>query len=77
MDNRQIISYAQNMLRDPKVRQSLPNAPWVEPAVNALLNNDSAQGQMIAKNLLQSSGITPEQLNNVIQNGMQNLRFPF
>lgn len=76
MNNQQLITYAQRMLQNPEVRQNLPNAPWVEPAINALMSNDAKAGQEIANNLMQSSGLTKDQLNAQIQNELRNLGIP-
>lgn len=51
--------FAQQLIRSNM--QNLPKAPWVEPAVEAIMNGDSQIGGQIAMNICNSMGVTKEQ----------------
>lgn len=53
------IAFAQQLIRSNM--QNLPKAPWVEPAVEAIMNGDSQTGGQIAQNICNSMGVTKEQ----------------
>ena len=60
MDDKMLLLFAQNMIRNNK--DKIPNAPWAQAAVNAIMNNDVAAGSKIADNLCASYGSTREEV---------------
>lgn len=54
-----VLYFAQKMIQSNQNR--IPNTPWAQAAVNAIMNNDSQAGQQIANNLCNSNGVTREQ----------------
>ena len=52
-------AFAQQLIRSNM--QNLPKAPWVEPAVEAIMSGDSQTGGQIAMNICNSMGVTKEQ----------------
>ena len=59
MNQNQLIYFAQRMIQSNQNR--IPNTPWAQAAVNAIMNNDPNAGQQIAQNLCNSNGVTKEQ----------------
>lgn len=57
-----LIIFAQNIIR--KNQNNLPNTPWAQAAVNAIMTGDSKAGEQIANNLCESYGVTKEQAIN-------------
>ena len=57
--NDALLYFAQKMIQSNRNR--IPNTPWAQAAVNAIMNNDANAGQQIANNLCQSNGVTKEQ----------------
>lgn len=53
-----LLLYAQNLIRNNK--NSLPNAPWVKGAVEAIMSGDATKGAEIANNLCSSFGVSRE-----------------
>ena len=57
--NQSILYFAQKMIQSNQ--DKIPNTPWAQAAVNAIMNNDAATGAQIAQNLCNSNGVTKEQ----------------
>ena len=55
-------------------RNNVPNAPWAEAAINAVMNGDAKAGEQIANNLMQSMGMNKEQ---IMQMARQRFNLPF
>lgn len=60
--NDMILAFAQQMIR--RNQNNIPNTPWAQAAVNAIMNGDSQAGSKIADNLCQTYGVTREQALN-------------
>lgn len=69
--NKNIVSFAQKMVYDNP--QSIPNTPWAQAGINAILNGDSKAGEQLANNILSSMGMTKEQALDLARK--QNLPF--
>lgn len=54
-----LLYFAQKMIRSNQNR--IPNTPWAQAAVNAIMNGDANTGKQIAQNLCNSNGVTKEQ----------------
>lgn len=52
---------------------NIPNTPWAQAAVNAIMNGDDKMGMQIADNLCQSYGMTRQQ---AVQQAIQTLNLP-
>ena len=53
-----IMNFAQNMVR---MNKNVPNTPWAQAAIQAILNGDQQAGEQLANNICQSMGLTKEQ----------------
>lgn len=53
-----IMNFAQNMVR---MNKNVPNTPWAQAAIQAILNGDQQDGEQLANNICQSMGVTKEQ----------------
>lgn len=53
-----ITDFAATMIKN---NPNLPNTPWTQAGVNAILNNDAKAGEQLANNILNSMGMTKEQ----------------
>lgn len=53
------------------VDKNLPNTPWKQSALNAIMSGDKAKGEQLANNIMQSYGFSSPQ--EAIQKGLQNL----
>ena len=71
MDN-QMLNFAQQLIKTNQ--GNIPNAPWKEAAINAILSGDAQAGQQMAQNLMQTMGMTKEQ---IIQTARQRMNLPF
>lgn len=71
MNEQALLSFAQNMIRNN--RDKIPNTPWAQSAVNAIMNNDAKSGANIADNLCNTYGMTREEATKA---AMQSLKFP-
>lgn len=58
-NNKQLMYFAQRMIQNNQNR--IPNTPWAQAAVNAIMNGDAKSGEQIARNLCNSNGVTPQQ----------------
>ena len=58
--NNQMLNFAQQLVKTNQ--DNIPNAPWKEAAINAILSGDAQAGQQMAQNLMQSMGMTKEQM---------------
>ena len=67
-----MLNFAQQLVNAN--RNNVPNAPWVEAAINAVMNGDAKAGEQIANNLMQSMGMNKEQ---VMQMARQRFNLPF
>ena len=56
MNEQALLTFAQNNNRD-----RIPNTPWAQSAVNAIMNNDTKSGISIADNLCTTYGVTREE----------------
>ena len=52
---------------------NLPNTPWAQAGVNAILNGDAKAGEQLANNILNSMGMTKEEALQIAR--QQNLPF--
>lgn len=66
MNQNQLIFFAQKMIQSNQ--NKIPNTPWAQAAVNAIMNGDANAGQQIAQNLCNSNGVTREQALNQAAN---------
>lgn len=55
-----MLNFAQRLVQTNQ--NNLPNAPWRDAAINAIMSGDAQAGQQIAKNIMQSMGMTKEQM---------------
>lgn len=70
--NNQMLNFTQQLIKTNQ--GNIPNAPWKEAAINAILSGDAEAGQQMAQNLMQSMGMTKEQ---IIQTARQRMNLPF
>lgn len=54
-----LLLFAQQYIQSHQ--NQIPNTPWAQAAVNAIMNGDEESGSKIADNLCQSYGMTREQ----------------
>ena len=55
-----MLNFAQRLVQTNQ--NNLPNAPWRGAAINAIMSGDAQAGQQIANNIMQSMGMTKEQM---------------
>lgn len=57
----------------------MPNTPWAQEGINAIMTGNAQKGEELATNLLQSMGMTKEQGMQQVAQVKQQLgnRFPF
>lgn len=55
-----LLNFAQGLVRANQ--NNMPNAPWKDAAINAIMSGDTQAGQQIANNIMQSMGMTKEQM---------------
>lgn len=55
-----MLNFAQQLVKSNQ--NNLPNAPWRDAAINAIMSGDAQAGQQIANNIMQSMGMTKEQM---------------
>lgn len=72
MNDQALIIFAQNMIRNNQNR--IPNTPWAQAAVKAIMDNNPTAGAEIADNLCQSYGTSREE---ALKLASQNLKVPF
>ena len=65
--NNNILLMAQQFIRNNK--SNIPNTPWAQSAINAIMNGDEKSGMQIADNLCKSYGMTKEEVIQQILNG--------
>lgn len=70
--NNQMLNFAQQLVKTNQ--NNIPNAPWKEAAINAILSGDVQAGRQMAQNLIQSMGMTKEE---IIQTARQRMNLPF
>lgn len=70
--NNQMLNFAQQLVKTNQ--DNIPNAPWKEAAINAILSGDVQAGRQMAQNLMQSMGMTKEE---IIQTARQRMNLPF
>lgn len=58
-NNNQLLYFARMMIQ--KNSNKIPNTPWAQAAVNAIMNGDAQVGEQLANNLCQSNGVSKEQ----------------
>ena len=58
MNQNNLLYFAQRMIQSNQNR--IPNTPWAQAAVNAIMNGDANAGQQIAQNLCNSNGVSKE-----------------
>ena len=71
MNEQALLTFAQNMIRNN--RDKIPNTPWAQSAVNAIMNNDAKSGMGIADNLCNTYGMTREE---ALKAASQSIKFP-
>lgn len=69
--NNMLMNFAQRMIQN---NPNLPNAPWVNEAISAIMNNDEKKGEQIANNLCQSFGTSREE---ALKMARERLNLPF
>ena len=67
-----MLNFVQQLVKTNQ--DNIPNAPWKEAAINAILSGDAQAGQQMAQNLMQTMGMTKEQ---IIQTARQRMNLPF
>lgn len=67
-----MLNFAQQLVETNQ--DNIPNTPWKEAAINAILSGDVQAGRQIAQNLMQSMGMTKEE---IIQTARQRMNLPF
>lgn len=55
-----MLNFAQRLVQTNQ--NNLPNVPWRDAAINAIMSGDAQAGQQIANNIMQSMGMTKEQM---------------
>lgn len=55
-----MLNFAQRLVQTNQ--NNLPNAPWRDAAIDAIMSGDAQAGQQIANNIMQSMGMTKEQM---------------
>lgn len=55
-----MLNFAQRLVQTNQ--NNLPNAPWRDAAINAIMSGDAQAGRQIANNIMQSMGMTKEQM---------------
>ena len=55
-----LLNFAQGLVRANQ--NNMPNAPWRDAAINAIMSGNAQAGQQIANNIMQSMGMTKEQM---------------
>lgn len=55
-----MLNFAQRLVQSNQ--NNLPNTPWRDSAINAIMSGDAQAGQQIANNIMQSMGMTKEQM---------------
>ena len=55
-----MLNFAQRLVQANQ--NNLPNTPWRDAAINAIMSGDAQAGQQIANNIMQSMGMTKEQM---------------
>lgn len=55
-----MLNFAQQLVQTNQ--NNLPNVPWRDAAINAIMSGDAQAGQQIANNIMQSMGMTKEQM---------------
>lgn len=55
-----MLNFAQQLVQTNQ--NNLPNTPWRDAAINAIMSGDAQAGQQIANNIMQSMGMTKEQM---------------
>ena len=71
MNEQALLTFAQSMIRNNRDR--IPNTPWAQSAVNAIMNNDATAGANIADNLCSTYGMTREE---ALKAASQSIKFP-
>ena len=67
-----MLNFAQRLVQTNQ--NNLPNAPWRDAAINAIMSGDAQAGQQIANNIMQSMGMTKEQM---MEQARKQLNLPF
>ena len=67
-----ILIFAQQMIQ--RNQNNIPNTPWAQAAVSAIMNGDEQAGSQIADNLCQSYGMTREE---ALNKAKQSIKLPF
>ena len=55
-----MLNFAQQLVKTNQ--NNLPNTPWRDAAINAIMSGDAQAGRQIANNIMQSMGMTKEQM---------------
>ena len=59
MNQNNLLYFAKRMIQSNQNR--IPNTPWAQAAVNAIMSGDANAGQQIAQNLCNSNGVSKEE----------------
>ena len=57
--NQPLLTLAQRLIQSNKSK--IPNTPWAQAAVNAIMTGNAQAGEQLANNLCQSNGVSKEQ----------------
>lgn len=66
-----VMDFARNMIQN---NPNIPNTPWAQAAVQAIMNGDAKAGAQIADNLCRTYGTTREQ---ALSMARQKMNLPF
>lgn len=69
-----LMQLAQNLVQ-LKLQQNpnIPNTPWAQQGINAIMNGDASTGEALANNILKSYGLTKEQALSMAPQLLNNL----
>lgn len=57
--NNDILALARRLIQSNQ--NKIPNTPWAQAAVNAIMNGDAQAGEQLANNLCQAHGVSKQQ----------------
>ena len=72
MNEEQMLIFARNMIQ--RNQGNIPNTPWAQAAVNAIMNGDVKAGASIADNLCNTYGVSRE---DALKQASQSIKFNF
>lgn len=57
--NNDMLALARRVIQSNQSR--IPNTPWAQAAVNAIMNGDAQAGEQLANNLCRSNGVSRQE----------------